>query len=177
MGRKLFIRITLFVVGVAIVTLVNAAGTGEHEHNGMHGNSAHKHDRWVEPPSEYRNRKLRNWNNSQSITRGRKLYAENCFSCHGVDGKGTGPAAVALAHAPADLTNHFHNAPGDGDAYLFWRVSEGGLVEPFKPMNSAMPSFKTVLSEQQRWDVLRYVHSEFHKGFKTVQHDGKHHEH
>ena len=177
MGSRLFKKITAFVIGVAVTTLVSAAGTGEHEHNDMHSDGAHKHDRWVEPPSEYKNRQLRDWNNSQAILRGGKLYADNCMSCHGADGKGSGPAAAALAHAPADLTNHFHNSPGDGDAYLFWRVSEGGLVEPFKSMNSAMPSFKAVLSEQQRWDVLRYVHGKFHKGFKTMHHDEKHHEH
>jgi Cu/Ag efflux protein CusF len=85
--------------------------------------------------------------------------------CHGADGKGTGPLARGLPHPPADLTHHFHRAPGDGDAYLFWRVSEGGQVEPFKSSLSAMPAFKYVLSEDQRWDVLAYVHAEFHKGF------------
>jgi Cu/Ag efflux protein CusF len=85
--------------------------------------------------------------------------------CHGADGKGTGPVAKGLPHAPADLTHHFHRAPGDGDAYLFWRVSEGGQVEPFKSSQSAMPAYKTVLSADQRWDVLAYVHAEFHKGF------------
>jgi Cu/Ag efflux protein CusF len=95
--------------------------------------------------------------------------------CHGTDGKGTGPAAQSLPHPPADLTHHFHRAPGDGDAYLFWRISEGGQVEPFKSMQSAMPAFKTVLSEEQRWDVLAYVHAQFHRGFlaQSVTAEGK----
>jgi Cu/Ag efflux protein CusF len=94
--------------------------------------------------------------------------------CHGTDGRGTGPGAVGLPHAPADLTHHFHRAPGDGDAYLFWRVSEGGQVEPFRSMQSTMPAFKTVLSEDQRWDVLAYVHVTFHGGFlpKAVTGEG-----
>lgn len=29
-----------------------------------------------------------------------------------------------------------------------------------------MPAFKTFLSEAQRWDVLAYVHAQFHRGFK-----------
>jgi len=33
-------------------------------------------------------------------------------------------------------------------------------------MNSSMPSFKASLSETGRWDVLAYVHQQFHKGFK-----------
>jgi Cu/Ag efflux protein CusF len=31
-----------------------------------------------------------------------------------------------------------------------------------------MPAYKTVLSEDQRWDLLAYVHAEFHKGFLTA---------
>ncbi len=93
--------------------------------------------------------------------------------CHGPDAKGTGPAARGLEHPPADLTNHFHMKPGVGDACLFWRVSEGGQVEPFKSMESAMPPFKTFLSEDQRWDVLAYVHARFHKGFKMEQAKGQ----
>ncbi len=94
--------------------------------------------------------------------------------CHGTDGRGTGPAAASLPHAPADLTNHYHRAPGDGDTYLFWRVSEGGQVEPFRSMQSTMPAFKTTLTDDQRWDVLAYVHAEFHEGFmpKSVTGEG-----
>ena len=35
-------------------------------------------------------------------------------------------------------------------------------------MQSAMPAFKTVLSEDQRWDVLAYVHAQFHRDFKSA---------
>jgi hypothetical protein len=40
------------------------------------------------------------------------------------------------------------------DAYLFYRISEGGLLAPF---NSAMPAWKDVLDEQARWDVINYM--------------------
>jgi Cu/Ag efflux protein CusF len=54
-------------------------------------------------------------------------------------------------------------------------VSEGGQVEPFQSMQSVMPAFKTVLTEDQRWDVLAYVHAQFHRGFmpKSVTGEGK----
>lgn len=35
---------------------------------------------------------------------GQEMYRTFCAPCHGVDGKGTGPAAAALKKAPADLT-------------------------------------------------------------------------
>ena len=34
------------------------------------------------------------------------LWVENCVSCHGVDGKGDGPAAEYLTPAPINLTQH-----------------------------------------------------------------------
>ena len=62
--------------------------------------------------------------------------------------------------------HHFHLHPGDGDAYLFWRVSQGGTVEPFKSAGSLMPAFDTVLSDDQIWDVLAFVCAEYHLGFE-----------
>jgi polyhydroxyalkanoate synthesis regulator phasin len=39
-----------------------------------------------------------------------------------------------------------------GSAYLFWRVSEGGV-----PFQTSMPPWRDVLSEQERWDVINYI--------------------
>ena len=76
----------------------------------------------------------------------------NCLTCHGEEGAGDGPGSIGLDPKPASL--------GDGemmrdlsDGYLFWRVSQGGAMEPF---NSAMPSW-IGLSEEQRWQVISYV--------------------
>jgi len=35
---------------------------------------------------------------------GQEMFKEYCAVCHGVDGKGTGPAATALKKTPANLT-------------------------------------------------------------------------
>jgi mono/diheme cytochrome c family protein len=161
---------------------------GKHTHNnktpqgktvGDHGHTMdghhHQHDKWEPPPAEYASVRNTRWDDAAAIARGQQLFQTHCMLCHGTDGKGTGPAAKGLPHPPADLTHHFHRAPGDGDAYLFWRVSEGGQVEPFKSMQSAMPAFKTVLTEDQRWEVLAYVHAQFHRGFlaQSVIGEGK----
>ena len=37
-------------------------------------------------------------------TDAKEMYTSYCAACHGIDGKGNGPAAKALTKAPADLT-------------------------------------------------------------------------
>ncbi len=86
-----------------------------------------------------------------SLERGAELFATYCASCHGDGGMGDGPASSALDPAPAPIA---HTSQMMGDDYLFWRVSEGGALEPF---NSGMPTWKNTLDEQERWDVLNYV--------------------
>lgn len=143
---------------------------GGHGHNkeGAH----HQHEKWIDPPKSYANKVSDVWIDADAIERGEKIYKKMCVSCHGVDGQGTGPMAQALSHPPADLTNNFHTSPGNGDAYLFWRISEGGTVEPFKSQGSKMPAFKHVLTERERWDVLSYVHTFFHQGLMEWQQSG-----
>ncbi|RLA41140.1 MAG: hypothetical protein DRQ64_03010 [Gammaproteobacteria bacterium] len=41
---------------------------------------------------------------SPSVNWGRDLYLNYCVSCHGLNGKGDGPAGLALKSPPADLT-------------------------------------------------------------------------
>lgn len=177
--KLIFALIASLGVGALLVNLdtVSAAGTHAHTHDDAHkqapgtgdghhdGGGHHRHDSWTPPPQEYASLKFENWADTTGAQRGGQIYKQQCIACHGADGKGTGPAAAALEHPPADLTNHFHTAPGQGDGYLFWRVTEGGVVEPFRSQKSAMPPFKGVLSESERWDVLTYIHQEFHGGF------------
>jgi hypothetical protein len=41
-----------------------------------------------------------------------------------------------------------------GDDVLFWRIREGGMMEPF---NSVMPAWKASLDEEARWDLVNYI--------------------
>jgi mono/diheme cytochrome c family protein len=84
---------------------------------------------------------------------GAEIYEINCASCHGVEGKGDGPAAEALDPKPASLADA-HMMEDMSDGALFWRVSEGGAMEPF---NSAMPAWKETLSEDEIWQVITYI--------------------
>jgi mono/diheme cytochrome c family protein len=46
-------------------------------------------------------------------TSGKETFVKYCASCHGLDGKGTGPVASALKSAPADLTTLAKNNDGE----------------------------------------------------------------
>jgi mono/diheme cytochrome c family protein len=82
---------------------------------------------------------------------GRALYGQLCAQCHGPSGHGDGDAGKALNPAPADLTLAAKR-PMATDAYLYWTVAEGGV-----PVGSAMPPFKSALSETQIWQLISYL--------------------
>jgi cytochrome c553 len=84
---------------------------------------------------------------------GATLFASLCASCHGEGGMGDGPAATGLNPKPASLADA-EMMMDMSDAYIFWRITEGGLMEPF---NSAMPPWGESLSEDQIWQLVTYV--------------------
>jgi mono/diheme cytochrome c family protein len=92
-------------------------------------------------------------NDQAAADAGKQIFGTNCSSCHGTDAKGDGPAAASLNPKPADLIDLQSEF---GDAYLFWRISEGGAMPPF---NSQMPSWKSTLSEDQIWQTITYIRS------------------
>ena len=100
-------------------------------------------------PAEYADATNPMPDDSDSLARGAAIYATNCASCHGDGGMGDGAAGAALDPKPAPLA---HSSQMMGSAYLFWRVSEGGV-----PFQSAMPIWKETLDEQARWDVINYI--------------------
>ena len=85
---------------------------------------------------------------AKSIAAGRELYAANCADCHGPRGKGDGKMAGDLKKRPTDLTDPA--IASEGDDVLFRRISRAR-----KPM----PSFEKMLTEEQRWHVVNYLHT------------------
>ena len=83
-----------------------------------------------------------------SLADGERVYAERCASCHGGLGRGDGPAAKGLQPPPADLTARTSTGPMPAD--YFRRVTYG-------TPGTAMPAFDSVLSADQRWDVVAHV--------------------
>lgn len=86
-----------------------------------------------------------------SISNGMKLFAENCVNCHGYQGKGTGNIIDPKVKDPTDLLTEPHTASytvGNTYHYLTHGIS-----------GKAMPGFAETLSEEDRWDLINFLHA------------------
>ncbi len=104
------------------------------------------------PPDEYRDRKNPLSSTADVIAAGRTAFANRCALCHGDEGRGDGREGP-FDPPPADFT-----ARRRDDAYLFWRLSEGGTALPFC---SAMPAFRDLYTERQRWELVVFIQDTF----------------
>lgn len=69
-----------------------------------------------------------------------------CVICHGDKGKGNGAAGVSLTPRPANFLAITVRHESDGA--IFWKLSEG---------NPPMASYKTLLTETQRWQLVLFI--------------------
>jgi len=85
------------------------------------------------------------------LSRGKKLYEQNCVPCHGQKGDGKGAAGVALKPPPRDF-----NIP-----LSQWTYSKGDLKKTFDVISKGVPNTGMVkwdhLSEEDRWGLVFYV--------------------
>jgi len=84
-----------------------------------------------------------------SLARGEEIYTTHCATCHGDYGNGDGPGGASLDPPPAAIA---HTSQMMSDAYLFWRITEGGI-----PFETGMLPYRDILDEEGRWDVINYV--------------------
>lgn len=83
------------------------------------------------------------------VATGQALFETYCAQCHGTGARGDGPLAGEMWPPPSDLTIF---APMHTDGELYWFISKG-------VPGTAMPAFEAVLSEEERWTVVRYLRS------------------
>ena len=144
--RKL---IPLFVL-LVFSALLLAACSGGAEPVDDHDDTEDTH---MEAPPEFASLTNPFAGDHEAAEVGAEIYEVSCASCHGPEGKGDGPASEPLDPKPADLSDA-HLMKDMSDGALFWRVSEGGMMEPF---NSLMPAWKDTLSEDEIWQVITYI--------------------
>ena len=91
----------------------------------------------------------------QTITEGRKLYSDNCASCHGKSGLGDGDLASSLSPSPA-LLAYMIQMPMSVDPYMLWAILDGGAA-----FGTAMPAFKEALSQDEIWKIVTFMRAGF----------------
>lgn len=86
-----------------------------------------------------------------SIAHGAASFAEHCVECHGQQGKGNGIKSRTLSTKLPDLLMEPHiveHTPGD-----FYNWITYGMA------NTDMPGFSEKLSDENRWDLVNFVHA------------------
>jgi high-affinity iron transporter len=84
-----------------------------------------------------------------SLAIGAQVYRAQCASCHGETGAGDGPGGRGMVPAPANLTDA--KLLADATLLDFYRRVTIGVA------GTAMPSFESQLSAEQRWAVAAYA--------------------
>ena len=138
-------RLLLTIIFVFGLFACNAGDSGSQAGQGANQATRPK------PPLDMQNKQNPLSSNESTIAEGKDTFLTNCASCHGEKGKGDGVLSDSLEPKPVPF-------PLDNvdDAYLFWRINEGGMKDPF---NSVMPAWKTILSEEQIWEIIVYLRS------------------
>jgi len=90
---------------------------------------------------------------------GKTQFENVCAACHGPGGKGDGVAAAALDPKPRDLSDAAYVSTLSNE-HLYKVISEGGTAVGLSPM---MAAWGGVLSEQQIWDVIAFIHTDLCK--------------
>ncbi|MFN8674152.1 MAG: cytochrome c [Candidatus Sericytochromatia bacterium] len=78
---------------------------------------------------------------------GKKIYDQNCTTCHGPKGKGDGAASAALNPKPRNFA----------EGKFKYGKTDAELVKFIKTGKGPMPPWGGVLKDKQIEDVLAYI--------------------
>ncbi len=136
MRNRFYPKLTFLIAGIFLAICI------------PHAVEAHGPMGWKAPAKE---RKVKNPipRSPESRSRGQKIYADKCASCHGAGGDGNGEMAKALDPLPSNFTDrHMMKEMTDGE--IFWKITAG---------KGPMPSYQKELTANERWDIVNYLRS------------------
>jgi mono/diheme cytochrome c family protein len=89
--------------------------------------------------------------NPELVSQGKRLYDQNCMTCHGPKGDGKGQLGAALKPAPSNFTKPLKE----------WPYTKGELKKLFDAITKGIPNSSMVkwdhLPEQERWALVYFV--------------------
>ncbi len=94
---------------------------------------------------------------------GKQMYTSYCAPCHGVDGRGHGPAASALKVAPTDLSNLAVSHKGKFPETHLVTVLRFGVEHPSAEMPvwhqifARMNNMSPMIREQRTTNLVTYL--------------------
>ena len=98
---------------------------------------------------------------------GKAVYDKWCAGCHGVDGKGKGPAATHMLPRPRDFTIGLYQIRSTPNGSLPTDDDLMHIIDQGMP-GTAMPGWTNVLSQQEREQVRDYIKT-FSQAFKNAK--------
>ena len=87
----------------------------------------------------------------QGLGQGRALYDKNCAACHGLDGSGGKPGALALDESSGDLSDLRIMAGGSSQLYVA-KTRRGG-------MGTGMPSWGAIFTRRELVHIVDHIWS------------------
>lgn len=142
-GKRGSVILGLTVLMILGLVLAGCSGSGKEPAGDQGG---HDHG---QVPANYASLENPFSGDQSALEAGKALYDGKCASCHGESGDGKGPGGTGLQPPPADFTDAALMQAAS-DQQLFWILSEGS-------QGTAMPGWKDLLSEEQRWQVVNYL--------------------
>ncbi len=89
-----------------------------------------------------------NVDSATAANAGAGIFRQNCAVCHGTNGLGNGPNALAMSKKPANFTRAYYKSYSDKTWY--WRVAEG-------VPGTRMPRWKLSLKPEQMWYLVAFL--------------------
>ena len=86
-----------------------------------------------------------------SVANGATHFTANCVPCHGPQAKGNGVLAKTFKKPPVDLLTEPHTLKHTAGDFFHWLTY--GIPD------TGMPAFADKLSEEDRWDVVNFLHA------------------
>lgn len=86
----------------------------------------------------------------RNMVAGAKVYENNCEGCHGAPQHSRPLIAKAMYPSPPQLFESDDMVTDDPEGETYWKVTNGIRM-------TGMPSFATILSDTERWQVTMLV--------------------